>query len=70
MGLFGKKKEKKTPQLQEFRIYMNASGRWADGAKKTEIIQEDCEFSAIRAAEKMNPRLKVCRAEKVLTAAE
>ena len=72
MGLFGNRKKKKDDQaqFQEFRIDMNTSGWPADGVVKSVIIREVCEFTAIRAAEKENPRLKVCRAEKVRANAE
>ena len=69
MGLFGNKKEK-IRQLQEYRIDMNTSGKLADGVTKSVVVREDCEFNAIWAAEKENPRLKVCRSEKVKDAAE
>ena len=72
MALFGKKteKKKKTRELQAYRIDMNTSGRLADGVTKSVVIREDCEFNAIWAAEKENPRLKVCRSEKVQAQAE
>ncbi|MBQ6292960.1 MAG: hypothetical protein IJK77_03685 [Lachnospiraceae bacterium] len=65
MGLFGNKKKNKEPQYQTFRISMNTSGKAADGATETLIIREDCEFNAIRAAEKQRPRLKVCKSERI-----
>ena len=66
MGIFGnKEKRNKASQFQEYRIDMNTSGKLADGVTKSVVIREDCEFNAIWAAEKENPRLKVCRSEKV-----
>ena len=64
MGLFGKNKKAREIRQEEYRVYMNSSGKKADGPKETVIVRDESEFMAVRAAEKKFPHLKVYWIEK------
>ena len=64
MGLFGKNKKGKVQRMEQYRVFMNASGKKADGPQETVLITEESEFMAVRVAEKQFPRLKVYWIEK------
>ena len=65
MGWFKKNKESNKQVLTKYNITMTATGKIAEGVKTLIVpIEEDGEFMAVRAAEKLHPELKVAKVEK------
>ncbi len=63
MGLFGKKEKSKS--FEAFDITMTADGKLHEDSKAEVFrIEDECEFEAIRSAEKQHPHMKVAKVVK------
>ena len=63
MGLFGKKDSRKIREA--FNITMTADGKLHEGGKAEVFrVEDECEFEAIRSAEKQHPHMKVAKVVK------
>ena len=67
MGLFHKSTgPKKANLLSRYKIYMTPSGKLGEDSEATIVeLEEECEFTAVRSAEKQHAHLKVAKVERV-----
>ena len=63
MGLFSKKRKQRI--MEKFDITMSTDGKLHEGSSQEMYrIEDECEFEAIRSAEKQHPHMKVAKVVK------